>query len=103
MRFKKRTRIGGRGCPRCGSHDSKSTKHTASRCNACGHEWTPCVPGCRGYRLDVPEAPGKPRILGCSACGVPDHIAGRWPEAWRAMAHRLTPGKIDEVELADPA
>jgi len=56
----------------------------------------PCSPGCRGYRLDV-HAKGGPQIVGCSGCGVPDEIARLWPEAWRAMANRITSKKLEAL------
>lgn len=82
-------RKGGRGCPKCGSHDTESFSRGGSVnwCNSCDHRWKPCKAGCRGYRLD--EDSPEPLIFGCPDCGVPDLIARRWPEAWRAMAGRL--------------
>jgi hypothetical protein len=94
------TRIGGRGCPSCGGHITDSMAghgQHVSWCAWCGHRWVPCVPGCRGYRLDVHATDG-PVITGCRECGVPDVIARRWPEAWRAMANRLSPQKMLGVE-----
>lgn len=79
---------GGRGCPSCGSHNTAPKDgdyRLGQECKDCGNSWVPCGPGCRGYSLDV----RGPEILGCTACGVPDATARRWPEAWRAMAHRL--------------
>lgn len=98
MALRKGTRIGGRGCPTCGSHDTEGIgKGGVQWCHACNHRWQPCAPGCRGYRLDIRATDG-PAIIGCSECGVPDTTARRWPEAWRAMAHRLTADKMEQLE-----
>lgn len=97
MSVKAGTRIGGRGCPSCGSHDTEGIgKGGAHWCHTCNHRWLPCTPGCRGYRLD-PHAKGGPEIVGCAQCGVSNKMARLWPEAWRAMAHRLAANKLDAV------
>jgi hypothetical protein len=89
-------KIGGRGCPTCGSHDTISVGRSGLQmCITCDYRWFPCSPGCRGYDLDVGTAP---RILGCTRCGVSDAIAVRWPEAWRAMAYRLDGKKLEPLE-----
>lgn len=91
-----RKRIGGRGCPGCGSHDTENVSRDGMTwCNTCQHRWVPCVPGCRGYGLDLESTP--PEIRGCVKCGVPDAIARCWPEAWRLMALRLDGRKLDPV------
>lgn len=41
----------------------------------------------------VPE----PEIRGCVECGVPDVVARRWPETWRAMAYKLDIKKKEEL------
>lgn len=91
-------RIGGRGCPECGSHDTErlvrsSTGEGAQWCRACRHRWVPCSSGCRGYRFDTTNAHTGPAIIGCPDCGVPDPIARTWPEAYRAAARTLDAGK----------
>jgi len=94
---KERGRIGGRGCPGCGSHDTDGFPKTGvAFCHTCSHRWQVCRPGCRGYALNV-EAKGGPAIEGCGDCGVPDRIARLWPEAWRAMAKRLDAAKLEAV------
>jgi hypothetical protein len=100
MALKTGTRIGGRGCVACGSHNTEGHGKAGSQwCNTCGHKWLPCQPGCRGYHLDIRDKRG-PIIKGCPECGVPDHIALWWPEAWRAMSLRLgeVRDKLDAVE-----
>jgi hypothetical protein len=98
MALKAGTRMGGRGCPSCGSHDTEGLgKGGAQWCLTCNHRWAPCTPGCRGYRLDIRASDG-PVIIGCKDCGVPDRFARVWPEAWRAMANRLSEKKLDAVD-----
>lgn len=97
MSLRRGTRIGGRGCPTCGSHDTEGFgRGGAQWCHSCDHRWTPCTPGCRGYRLDLRVRSG-PEITGCPECGVPDKVARRWPEAWRAMANRLGVEKMEAI------
>lgn len=92
------TRIGGRGCPQCGSHDTEGLGRGGVQwCHSCDHRWFPCSPGCRGYRLEV-DPNADPRIIGCPGCGVPDGIARLWPESWRAMAYRLDGKKLDSLK-----
>jgi hypothetical protein len=89
--------MGGRGCPRCGSHDTEGlAKGGISWCHTCDNRWFPCRPGCRGYVLRV-DSGDDPVILGCPDCGVPDKIARWWPEAWRAMQYRLAEFKLESV------
>jgi hypothetical protein len=90
-------RIGGRGCPACGSHDTEGLGRSGAQwCNTCAHRWLPCSPGCRGYRLYFDDEK-VPYIAGCEDCGVPDKVARQWPEAWRAMAHRLDSKKLEAI------
>lgn len=80
-------RIGSRGCPACGSHNTEGVKSAGVYwCITCRHRWEPHAPHCRGYVLEMKPVP---QIKGCSACGVPDKIARWWPEAYRAMAREL--------------
>ncbi len=96
-RMKTKKRVGGRGCPTCGSHDTEGPGRGAlSWCNTCTHSWVPCTPGCRGYFVVV-EDHTTPEILGCPRCGVPNDIARRWPEAWRQVAARLDSKKLEAV------
>lgn len=98
MALKPGTRMGGRGCPGCGSHDTEGLgKGGAQWCHTCNHRWMPCTPGCRGYRLDVHDKDG-PKLIGCKDCGVADKLVQFWPEAWRAMANRLGSRKLDAIE-----
>lgn len=91
-------RIGGRGCPSCGSHDTEGLGKTGAQwCISCSHRWIPCSYHCRGYRLDVDSNPEHPCIKGCPDCGVPDRIAWKWPEAWRAMALQLDSNKLKPI------
>ncbi len=97
MSFETGTRIGGRGCPECGSHNTEGLSGKGAHwCMDCEHRWLPCTPGCRGYRLDIRAK--EPAIIGCPDCQVPDAIARRWPEAWRAMANRLAKYKLEPVK-----
>jgi len=90
MAFKAGKRLGGRGCPECGSHDTESMGRAGSAtwCNSCGHRWIPCKPGCRGYDFDMNLRLG-PTVIGCKECQVPDRVARQWPEDHRALANRL--------------
>lgn len=38
-----------------------------------------------------------PAIKGCKDCGVTDEIARWWPEAYRALATRLSAAKNEEL------
>lgn len=90
-------RIGGRGCPGCGSHNTENlTTAGVQWCVTCHHRWIPCTTGCRGYRLDL-HAPDGPQIIGCRECGVPDKIARQWPEAWRLGMYRLAGKKLEAL------
>ncbi len=91
-------RLGGRGCPSCGTHDTEGLGRagTVHWCNGCGHKWFPCTPGCRGYALDVNSKAG-PQVIGCADCGVPDRIARHWPESHRALANRLDGKRLEAV------
>ena len=94
---KEKKRIGGRGCPNCGSHNTEAAGRTGGVhwCVSCRHRWAPCKPMCRGYRLAFDPLP---RIQGCPDCRVPDTIAVTWPEAYRAMANELDRSK--KLQLA---
>lgn len=90
-------RIGGRGCPACGSHNTEGLGPAGAQwCITCHHRWIPCSPGCRGYQLDVDHADG-PQIVGCRGCGVPDKLARMWPETYRAMMYRLGGSKLERL------
>lgn len=95
-------RIGGRGCPRCGSHDTAGMRLRngtlgAQWCYTCEQRWLPCtIAYCRGYKLAVDDTKG-PMIYGCAECGVPDYIARRWPETYRAMAKLLDGKKFERL------
>lgn len=95
-------RIGGRGCPRCGSHDTAGMRLRdgtlgAQWCYTCEQRWLPCkLAYCRGYKLDL-DAKTGPVIYGCHECGVPDAVARRWPEPYRAMAKALDGKKFDRL------
>lgn len=81
-------RIGGRGCPSCGSHDTEGLARTGAQwCMGCNHRWVPCSAHCRGYEISFPRS--GPTIKGCQKCGVPDKIAMWWPEVYRALALKL--------------
>jgi hypothetical protein len=81
-------RIGGRGCPACGSHDTEGLARTGAQwCMSCNHRWLPCSAHCRGYELHFSKT--GPEIRGCKSCGVPDKIATWWPEAYRALSLKL--------------
>lgn len=81
-------RIGGRGCPSCGSHDTEGLARTGDQwCMSCNHRWSPCSAHCRGYEIGFPKS--GPLITGCRQCGVPDEIAVWWPEAHRAVSLKL--------------
>src|SRR5262245_21365619 len=98
MAIEEGTRLGGRGCPRCGRHDTEGVpKHGVQWCLACTWRWTPCSTYCRGYRVEVGKWPEEPKIMGCVECGVPNRIARWWPEAWRAMAVSLAKFKMDPL------
>lgn len=107
MPLPKGTKLGGRGCPRCGSHNTeglpRSKEGTAGVkwCLNCKHRWFPCSVSCRGYTLQL-RGPDGPLIKGCQKCdegaGIPDKIAREWPEAYRAMAGEL--GKRKSADLA---
>lgn len=97
-------RMGGRGCPSCGSHDTEGIgKGGAQWCLSCHHRWVPCQSYCRGYRVEVPgpreDRTHGPKVRGCPECGVPDKIARWWPEAWRAVASELAKLKLEPVGL----
>ncbi len=80
-------RIGSRGCPNCGSHNTEGVKAQGVYwCVVCRHRWSPCSNHCRGYTLEMKP---NPAIRGCPGCGVPDRVAAYWPEAYRAMAREL--------------
>lgn len=86
---KKNQRIGGRGCPSCGSHDTEGlTNSGAQWCMTCNHRWVPCARHCRGYSIEY-DHPDGPKIRGCKECGVPDKIARWWPEAYRMIGVEL--------------
>ncbi len=92
----KRRRIGARGCPACGSHDTAGLSGRGAQwCSSCGHRWAPCRPHCRGYVLDTSSE--VPAIRGCRDCGVSDRIARWWPEAYRAMSLELANAKMEPV------
>jgi hypothetical protein len=84
-----------RGCPRCGSHNTdalrvRSGKLGAMWCRTCENRWLPCeTPYCKGFAIEMHGPDGYPLINGCRGCGVPDHIARRWPEAYRAVYRML--------------
>jgi hypothetical protein len=91
-----RAPYGGRGCGACGSHNTEGLGSTGVQwCHACNHRWTPCRPGCRGFECVLKPLP---KLKGCGGCGVPDHVAQQWPEAWRQMAKRLDVLKRAELE-----
>lgn len=92
-------RIGGRGCPSCGGHNTDSLRTrdgsiAAQFCYNCEFKWLPCSPGCRGYSLEM-DTPAGPMIRGCVGCKVPDTVARTWPEAYRAMARVLDARKLE--------
>lgn len=92
------SRIGGRGCPNCGSHLTNSLGAGGAQwCDACDYRWVAHSPSCRGYVVDVGTPQTEPQILGCPLCGVPDRFARRWPEAYRAMARALDASKRTDV------
>lgn len=89
-------KIGGRGCPSCGSHDTECGAHGGVQwCVSCRHRWVPCRPRCKGYSVEIGDK--GPNILGCRDCGVPDKIARWWPEAYRAAAALLADRKLEPV------
>lgn len=97
----KQGRMGGRGCPRCGSHNTWGLGRSGVQvCDACDYRWAPCSDNyCRGYRIEMKPIPS---ITGCPDCdadhgGVPDHVVQFWPEAWRAIARHLDEHKMDPV------
>ena len=94
-------RIGGKGCPSCGSHDTDFLRASGTQwCSACDHKWTPCgTPYCKGFEVDVSGE--FPTIRGCRSCGVPDRIARWWPEAYRAVYKALGGKKLEELGLED--
>ena len=83
-------RIGSRGCPNCGSHNTEGLRgeRVVYWCRTCRHRWFPCEPRCRGYKTRL-DAKDGPMVVGCAGCGVPDRIARGWPEAYRALAREL--------------
>jgi hypothetical protein len=88
-------RIGGRGCPHCGSHDTEGlARHGAWWCLTCDHRWVPHSATCRGWDLDM-RHPDGPLVVGCIPCGVPNRIARTWPEAWRDLAKKLDGKKLE--------
>lgn len=90
-------RVGGRGCPKCGSHDTEGFKNGGAQwCLTCEYRWIPCSPGCRGYQLDLSADEG-PQVVGCDGCGVPNRIARNWPETHRALAKVLDGKKLEPV------
>jgi hypothetical protein len=90
-------RIGGRGCPQCGSHNTQGfTRGGAQWCFSCNNKWVPCQRTCRGWRLDM-HHPDGPSVIGCVDCGVPHRIARTWPEAHNALARQL----LDTVDKMD--
>jgi hypothetical protein len=92
-----KTRIGGRGYPLCGSHDTERFHNAGAQwCNCCNHKWVPCQPHCRGYSVDLDYGP--PFIRGCDDCGVPDRIAQRWPEGYRSVSFALAGKKLDPID-----
>lgn len=89
-------RIGGRGCPSCGSHDTEGLARTGAQwCTRCDHRWVPCSAHCRGYEISFPKT--GPTIRGCVRCGVPDRIVVFWPEAYRAVSLELAK-RYDKLE-----
>lgn len=91
-------RIGGKGCPSCGSHNTESINYGREmQCDTCGNRWEPCdTPYCRGYEIDI--GGDAPTIRGCRGCGVPDRVARWWPEAYRAIHRELIKKKGAEME-----
>lgn len=88
-------RIGGRGCPNCGSHDTEGlSRRGAWWCLSCDHKWAPHSSSCRGWALDL-RHPGGPTVIGCPECGVPDRVARTWPEAHRDLAKALDGRKLE--------
>jgi hypothetical protein len=88
-------RIGGRGCPGCGSHNTQGlTRAGAQWCNTCNHKWVPCTTTCRGWVLDL-RHPDGPTVFGCERCGVPTRVARTWPEVWRDLAYKLDGRKLE--------
>jgi hypothetical protein len=94
-------RIGGRGCPRCGSHDTLGLGKTGAQiCNRCDYRWLPCGDQyCRGYRVTIDP---EPTVMGCPDCdaehgGVPLTVVRWWPEAWRALARSLNDNKLEPI------
>ena len=97
MALKTGTRVGGRGCPSCGSHNTEGLGRGAVQwCHTCDHRWQPCSPGCKGYEFEL-DLPDGPQIIGCVKCGVPDRIARQWPEAYRAIAKLLDGRKLEAI------
>jgi hypothetical protein len=95
-------RIGSRGCPGCGSHNTEGTrgKNVVYWCRTCRHRWLPCSSRCRGYVAKL-DAKDGPLVLGCVGCGVPDRVARMWPEAYRALARELDFVKQSQLTDAD--
>ena len=88
-------RIGGRGCPNCGSHATQGLSRAGAWwCETCDHRWVPCLPNCRGWEYDM-RHPDGPLVIGCVACGVPNRVARTWPEAWRELAKKLDGHKLE--------
>lgn len=104
MPVEKGTKMGGRGCPRCGGHNTEGVgratdgKPGVKWCLTCKHRWFPCTTTCRGYKLEMKGPDKAPAIMGCELCGVPDRVARYWPEAYRAMAMELQ--KLKDLSLA---
>lgn len=106
MDKEKRGRIGSRGCPNCGGHNTEGLRGAGVVywCRACRHRWFPCEARCRGYRVWM-DAPTGPTVIGCTRCGVPDRVARFWPEAYRALSRELDTLKAAELgrdEEAEP-
>lgn len=101
------TKMGGRGCPNCGGHNTEGVGRTSDGkpgvkwCITCRHRWHPCEASCRGYRLNMKGKEG-PMIIGCPKCGVPDRFARSWPEAYRAMANELQKLKALSLAVSNP-
>lgn len=88
-------RVGGRGCPNCGSHNTEGLARAGAQwCLTCNHKWVPCRSSCRGWVLDL-RAPDGPTAIGCEQCGVPTRVARTWPEVWRDLAYALDGHKLE--------
>jgi hypothetical protein len=94
-------KIGGRGCPRCGSHNTDGFQRSGvQRCGTCEFKWTPCERTCRGWKLSMRDVEG-PCVIGCRNCGVPNRVARTWPEAYNALARELL-SSGDKMEATVP-